>query len=254
MPYIYKITSPSGKVYIGSTIDVKKRWDKYNRMNCRQQTRLYASFNKYGVGKHIFDVICETSFENMLSTEYIIGMQYDVLSKNGLNCNLPSLFANSKIVSECSKQRMSVGAKKRFSSEVERQKNRLRGIDKFKDPQKALNHSNGQKKRFSNIEHLEAHRQRAIKRSNTAEFKEKARLITIKQFANQENRDKARQKTLDWYAKGNIAGNSKIVLDTQYGIFYESCIEAAKVAGVKTKTLANKLGGFKRNNTSLIYA
>jgi len=29
MPYIYKITSPTGKVYVGSTINVQQRWKKY---------------------------------------------------------------------------------------------------------------------------------------------------------------------------------------------------------------------------------
>lgn len=251
MPYIYKITSPSGKVYIGSTIDIKKRWEKYYNLNCKQQRRLYNSFIKYGVKKHIFEIICETSLNNMLSTEHIIGIQYDVLGDNGLNCNLPTLFSNSKIVSDASKKQMSIGAKKRFENQEEREKNRIRGIDKFKDHQKALNHSLGQKKRFANPIHLENHRKRAIIRNNNEQFKQKARENAIKQFSKKENRDKIREKVLEWYANGNIAGASKIVLDTQTGIFYNSATEASRLLGIKR--LREKLNGTTKNKTSLIY-
>lgn len=46
---VYKITSPSGKVYIGQTINYKVRYAKYNNLNCKQQLRLYNSFIKNGV-------------------------------------------------------------------------------------------------------------------------------------------------------------------------------------------------------------
>ena len=45
---IYKITNPNGKVYIGQSIDIDKRWNKYKVKNCKPQIRLYNSLNKYG--------------------------------------------------------------------------------------------------------------------------------------------------------------------------------------------------------------
>jgi hypothetical protein len=47
---------------------------------------------------------------------------------------------------------------------------------------------------------------------------------------------------------------SKIVLDTQTGIFYNSAREAAKAINVNSNTLHGRLNGHKKNNTSLIYA
>ena len=47
---------------------------------------------------------------------------------------------------------------------------------------------------------------------------------------------------------------SKIVLDTQTGIFYNSARDAAKVKGLNSNTLHGRLNGNKPNNTSLIYA
>jgi len=42
---IYKITSPSGKIYIGQSINIEKTWKyRYKNLNaCKRQTILYNS-------------------------------------------------------------------------------------------------------------------------------------------------------------------------------------------------------------------
>jgi len=54
---IYKITSPSKKIYIGQSIDIEKRFKYYLNLNCKKQTKLYNSLKKYGYKKHFFEVI-----------------------------------------------------------------------------------------------------------------------------------------------------------------------------------------------------
>ena len=64
---IYKITSPSGKVYIGQSIDIKRRFTSYKTLNkSKRQVKLYNSFVKYGVENHIFETIeeCLVDFLN----------------------------------------------------------------------------------------------------------------------------------------------------------------------------------------------
>lgn len=58
---IYRITSPAGKIYIGQSIDINKRWYDYKCLLCKNQPKLYNSFKKYGVENHKFDIvhICE---------------------------------------------------------------------------------------------------------------------------------------------------------------------------------------------------
>ena len=41
---IYKITSPSNKIYIGQTTNYKKRLGDYYNLNCINQIKLYNSF------------------------------------------------------------------------------------------------------------------------------------------------------------------------------------------------------------------
>lgn len=47
--------------------------------------------------------------------------------------------------------------------------------------------------------------------------------------------------------------SKKLVLDTQTGIFYESCREASNLLGIKYHNLVQYLSGINKNKTSLIY-
>jgi predicted GIY-YIG superfamily endonuclease len=42
---IYKITSPTNKVYIGQSLDIEKRFVNYKGLFCKQQTKLYNCLN-----------------------------------------------------------------------------------------------------------------------------------------------------------------------------------------------------------------
>lgn len=54
---IYKLTSPSGKVYIGQSWNVERRKYIYSVGHCKAQRHLYNSLMKYGFERHRFEVI-----------------------------------------------------------------------------------------------------------------------------------------------------------------------------------------------------
>lgn len=56
---IYKITSPSGHVYIGQSINIKNRWRTYRSVGAKLQPALNRSFLKYGAHNHTFEIIHE---------------------------------------------------------------------------------------------------------------------------------------------------------------------------------------------------
>lgn len=56
---IYKITNPLGKVYVGQSSDILKRFQYYKSLHCKSQRKLYYSLLKYGIDKHSFDIIVE---------------------------------------------------------------------------------------------------------------------------------------------------------------------------------------------------
>jgi len=59
MPVIYKISSPTGKVYIGQTWNLKSRIYKYQTCHTNYQPHLHNSLIKYGWEKHKIKVLCE---------------------------------------------------------------------------------------------------------------------------------------------------------------------------------------------------
>jgi group I intron endonuclease len=66
---IYKITSPSNKIYIGQSINIKRRWKSYNYLHCKNQIKLYNSLKKHGPENHIFELIEECSLEYLNERE-----------------------------------------------------------------------------------------------------------------------------------------------------------------------------------------
>jgi group I intron endonuclease len=86
---IYKITSPTNKIYIGSSIDIQKRIKHYNSISCKRQTKLYNSIKKYGWEKHSLEILIECKASKLYFFESYYGDLYNVLGSNGLNLILP---------------------------------------------------------------------------------------------------------------------------------------------------------------------
>jgi len=70
---IYKITSPSGKIYIGQSRNINLRIKDYINARCKLQQKLYHSILKYGWELHTFEIIyeCQESELNDLESHYI---------------------------------------------------------------------------------------------------------------------------------------------------------------------------------------
>ena len=43
---IYKVTSPTNKVYIGQTINLSRRESEYKKIQCKAQPKLFYSLKK----------------------------------------------------------------------------------------------------------------------------------------------------------------------------------------------------------------
>jgi group I intron endonuclease len=84
---IYKITNPKGKLYIGQSINIKRREKEYKNLFCKQQPKIYNSLKKYGWENHIFEVIEECSIDLLNEKELHYKLIYNSV-KEGLNCEL----------------------------------------------------------------------------------------------------------------------------------------------------------------------
>lgn len=112
---IYKITSPSGRFYIGQSKDIKSRWRSYKKYNPNQKL-LHRSFLKYGFENHKFEIIEECEVEDLNCRERYWQDFYDVLN-GGLNCKLTNCGESKVLYSDelrmtISKQRIESGIAK----------------------------------------------------------------------------------------------------------------------------------------------
>lgn len=108
---IYKITNPSNKIYVGQSINIKKRFVNYKCLNCKGQIKLFNSFNKYGIKNHIFEILHLCEIEDLNKLERYYQDLYEVIGKYGLNLKLTDTLDKCGTLSQETKNKMSLTKK-----------------------------------------------------------------------------------------------------------------------------------------------
>ncbi len=106
---IYKITNPNNKIYIGCTIDFKRRLSEYRRLRMVGQVKLHNSLLKYGFDNHVFEIIEECD-ETVLHEREIYWIKHFNCIKEGLNVRLGN---RTGALTEDTKQKISTALKGR---------------------------------------------------------------------------------------------------------------------------------------------
>lgn len=110
---IYRITSPTGSIYIGQSIDIYHRWYMYKKLHCKGQPSLYSSFKEHGVDAHKFEIICECEVKDLSNLEKIyVGLYKTFNTAHGLNLK-PG--GKTSLMSEASKKKHSESLKKAWA-------------------------------------------------------------------------------------------------------------------------------------------
>lgn len=130
---IYKITSPSGKVYIGQSSNIDKRIKDYEKtIHCKGQVRLYNSLIKYGFKNHLFEIIEICEFDNLNERERHWQENYDAIGINGLNCKLTQCQNKKQVLSD--EARKKISEKVKLNQPMEREDIRKIVSEKLKGP------------------------------------------------------------------------------------------------------------------------
>jgi group I intron endonuclease len=85
---IYKITSPTGKIYIGQSTNIENRFKGYEKLYCKTQTKLYNSLKKYGWKAHQKNILEECNESQLLEKETYWKNYYKVLEVPSLCCRI----------------------------------------------------------------------------------------------------------------------------------------------------------------------
>ena len=172
MKGIYKITSPSGRVYIGQSINIERRFRYYKSIACKEQIKIYNSLLKYGVNAHIFEVLelCET--EELNNRERHYQDLYDSVA-NGLNL----LYVKSEHFngghSEESKKKISDSLKGRIFTEEHKYKIGLNNSRRIMSAETKEKHRLGRLGKKSSPETIEKQRQSKLGSKRSEETKKK---------------------------------------------------------------------------------
>jgi group I intron endonuclease len=224
---IYKITSPSGRVYIGQSIDIKRRFKEYKKIRCKKQVRLYSSFKKYGLINHIFEVI-EVCLEQELNTRERYWQDvYKVLEERGLNCKLTKTEDRSGKLSENIKLKISKSNKG------------LQNLSGDRNPMWGKKHS------AESLQKMKTCKRSYVGESNPNFGKTGAML-------GKKHTKKTIEKLKNMFSGGKNPAAKKVI-DTETKIIYDSAAEAAIAFGINKYTLRRYLNNSLPNKTTLIY-
>lgn len=262
---IYKITSPSGKIYIGQSVDVYRRMNQHKTLFLRAKNliRLYRSLKKYGFENHDFEVIEKCVFEELNNRERYWQDFYNATGKNGLNCILVETYNQKRIVSQETKDKISKNnpkywkGKKMPRESVELGiKNRIYTEEyrrKIGEKSKGRKHSEETKERM---------RQKRLGYKHTNESKLKMSLAAKGRKCSEETKQKLSisqtGKTLSKESRKKISLNSRSKECTGVKVnmycyetnvllnSFESIRDAAKFIGSVCSCISNNLSGLSK--------
>jgi len=218
---IYMITSPTGKVYIGSTLNLKDRLYRYKTYRCKSQKKLYNSLKKYSFESHDFKIIfkCKEKDRNYFEAYY--GIMYNVIGNNGLNCQIPKMNESVVCMSEETRRKIGLVHKGKTISEAQKKqmkenlsnwlKNNAHPM-KGKDP---WNKGKGFLKGENNPMY-------GVKRSSEWKINHSIRMSKINK-------------------SGIYHPKSKSIIDIQNGIYYDSILEVSKYNNITYSSLKSRI-------------
>lgn len=221
---IYKITSPTGRVYVGQSWNLELRESIYSRLGCKKQPKLYASLAKHGWIVHKFEVV--HNLPEDVSQEIL---------------NLYELFYWQRHL-ECGYEMMNVrepGVGGRHSEETKQKMSQsFKGINKGRSSwNKGVPFSNESKQKMSEAKKGSKHSEETKqKMSKTRKGKKRA------PFSDSWIRKMSEAK------RGGNSPTAAPIQHVETGIVYPTVKGAAKRHGLSYQTIYNHLakGLFKR--------
>lgn len=221
---IYKITSISGKIYIGSSVDLIKRKSSYKMLSCKSQIKLYNSLKKHGWENHKFEILEECEFKDLYPLERAWGLFYNVLGESGLNCKLPGYGEFKALISleTCLKISKSRLGSKQSAETIKKRADKIRGRKHTKETISLM--------------------------SLKAMGKPKSKEAVMKSANSKRGHKQSKEQIAN-----RIKLHTKEVVDITTSIIYPSISEAAIKFGYSRKYLGAMLNNKKPNKTNLIF-
>jgi group I intron endonuclease len=232
--YIYKITNPSGKIYIGSTINIKDRIYRYKTNRVKSQIKISRSISKYGWENHLFEIIYECDASEKLFYENKFGIEYDVISENGLNCSIPKSDDVYQCMNAETKIKIGLAHKGKIISDEQKKTISINSRNWLKNNKHPMSGATPWNKGKSFLKG------------------DKNPMYGVKRSDDWKKHHSERMKLIN--KRGSMHSKSKIIIDVVNGIFYDNIKQASDFLNIKYSTLKNTLRKNTNNKYNLYYA
>lgn len=214
---IYMIISPSGKKYVGKTVNMKSRMYSYKSGYCKSQVKLHASFAKYGFDQHKVEIIWQGACsDDELSIIEIFWILAKGTYANGMNLTKGGEGSSGRKLSDAHKA--AISARRKGQKGSENQKEAVRIILRERNPMR-----------------LEASRRKVSEARKGMTFSVEHKRKLLAKLNTEEARYKAAQSK-----RGKRMGaenhNSKAVLQMKDGIVicrHDSAASASRATGIQ---------------------
>lgn len=267
---VYLIISPSGRRYVGSSINIRERWASYRQLkkDKRSISLINSSMLKYGYSNHFFKVLYICLPIERLMWERVFGDLYLSLSDfGGLNLNLPGYDDKPKVISKETKEKMSLSrlipdreeAAKR--DKENRSKNKKKWRERNKKPvikyvktEKEIQRSREYgKNRAQDTAWINMMRDAQAKYFSIPENRLKAAETTRRQFQDPKQREIAKTRANRIFGNPETHPRSKKIINIDTGeIFVSGKLVAGKI-GMNPAAFRERLRGDVTNNTPFRY-
>jgi group I intron endonuclease len=237
---IYKITSPTKRIYIGQSVNIYKRFKQYEKLDCKMQIRLYNSLIKYGYKNHKFEIIDVCDINSLNNKEQYYQELFNCIGQHGLNCRVTSSNDRTGYFSDETRNKLSkanIGNKNGKGNKGIVPSNSTRENLRIKNTGKKHSIETCAKIRLSLLGNTHA---LGYRFPDEIKAKMSSDRIGIKRSAE--------------HIKKVADAHRKIILDITTGIYFFGSKEAANAYNINADYLRQKLNGNRKNNTNLIYA
>jgi group I intron endonuclease len=257
---VYKITSPSKRIYIGSSKNIEQRFLDYKKLRCKTQVKLYNSFIKHGVQNHEFKILIECEENELFQYENLYSNYYKSLEPNNLNLRIPSYLDKKNCVSNESIEKMKLNHPSKTNPEWKKNL-----IDRLKKQSQTIEWRQKISKSKKGVKN------KAVSEYNKNLSKEDRKLRALKAIETKKNKNNGEYHTDEFKEKMSKRlkgvklselhkqklkenhGTAKKVICTSTNLVFNSAFDAAKYVNMNAHTLYNKLIGRRKNETSLKY-
>lgn len=248
MKGIYKITNPNGKIYIGQSIDIEKRFYSYKKLlRCKNQKKLYNSLKKYTPELHIFEILELVEDSSKLNErERYYQLKYNSIS-DGLNLMITGDEHHPIVLSDESKVKISNTLTEYFANLSDEERKLIYGKSSRKG--RAATFKGKKHSEDTKLKMKKSHTGRIVTESTREKIRDKmiGRVITWGDKISKANKGKSINKG---------KGTKQIIQYTKEGEFikeWNSITEAHQTLNIPFNVISNTVCGYQKTGYGYLW-